>query len=110
MVLDDLVAAHGEEPTLIMDNGSAHTSKHTARWMSLHPDVTVLFTPMHDSWANPVEIQFSVLTRQVITGGHHTSADHLDDHAQHWTRLRNTTPRPVSWSYQRVPQTSNCQH
>ncbi len=110
MILDDLVAAHGEDLTLIMDNGSAHTSKHTARWISLHPEVSVLFTPVHASWANPVEVQFSVLTRQVITGSHHTSPDHLDAAAQHWTALRNTTPRPVNWSYQRVPRTSAPQH
>lgn len=110
MVLDDLVATHGEELTLIMDNGSAHTSKHTARWMSLPLDVTVAFTPVHASWANPVEVIFSILTRQVITGSHHTSADHLDAAAQHWTALRNTTARPVNWSYQRVPRTSDRQH
>lgn len=110
MVLDDLVATHGDDLTLIMDNGSAHTSKHTSRWMDLHPHVRVLFTPVHASWANPVEVQFSILTRQVITGSHHTSPDHLEAHAQHWTRIRNQSPRPVNWSYQRVPRTSAPQH
>ena len=111
MVLDDLVATHGEGFTIIMDNGSAHTSAHTRRWIDLHPQVTVLFTPVHASWANPVEVQFSILARQVITGGHHTSADHLDTAAQHWTRIRNRTPRPVNWSYQhRGPRTSNPEH
>lgn len=110
MVLDDLVATHGDDLTVIMDNGSAHTSKHTTRWMNLHPGVRVLFTPVHASWANPVEVQFSILTRQVITGSHHTSPDHLEAAAQHWTALRNTTARPVNWSYQRVPRTSAPQH
>ena len=111
MVLDDLVATHGGDFTIIMDNGSAHTSTHTRRWIDLHPEVTVLCTPVHASWANPVEVQFSILTRQVITGGHHTSADHLDTAAQHWTRIRNQTPRPVNWSYQRRgPGTSDPEH
>ena len=64
----------------------------------------MLFTPVHASWANPVEVQFSTLARQVITGSHHTSADHLDAAAQHWTRIRNQSPRPVTWSYQRRAQ------
>ena len=111
MVLDDLVAAHGDALTIIMDNGSAHTSAHTRRWIDLHPGVEVLFTPVHASWANPVEVQFSILTRQIITGGHHTSAEHLDAAAQHWTRIRNQSPRPVTWSYQRRgPGTSDPEH
>ena len=110
MVLDDLVAAHGSDFTIIMDNGAAHTSAHTRRWIDLHPGVEVLFTPVHASWANPVEVQFSILTRQVITGGHHTSAEHLDAAAQHWTHIRNHHHRPVNWSYQRVPRTSDPQH
>ena len=111
MVLDDLVAAHGQDFTIVMDNGAAHTSGHTRRWMSLHPGVEVLFTPFHASWANPMEVQFSILTRQVITGGHHASAEHLDAAAQHWTRLRNRHHRPVRWSYQRRgPRTSDPEH
>ena len=110
MVLDDLVAAHGSDFTIIMDNGSAHTSAHTRRWIDHHRGVNVLFTPVHASWANPVEVQFSILTRQVITGGHHTSAEDLDAAAQHWTHIRNHHPRPVNWSYQRVPRTSDPQH
>lgn len=66
-----------------MDNGPTHTSRHTTRWMDHHPDVEVLFTPVHASWANPEEVVFSVLmTRQVITGGHFTSGDDLDDAAR----------------------------
>lgn len=113
MVLDDLVAAHGEDFTIVMDNGAAHTSKHTQRWMSQHPQVRVLLTPFHASWANPVEVQFSVLTRQVITGGHHGSADHLDRAAQAWVIERNRHPCPVRWSWQRrasKPGTSDPDH
>ncbi len=46
--------------------------------------VRVLFTPVHASWANPVEVQFSILTRQVITGAHHTSPDHLGSSPWTW--------------------------
>lgn len=111
MILDDLVAEHGDDLTIIMDNGSAHTSRHTTRWREHHPSVRVLFTPVHASWANPQEVVFSILSRQVITGGWFTSREDLDDRAQHWTKLRNRHPLPVRWSYQRRgPRTSNAEH
>ena len=79
--------------------------------VDLHPGVEVLFTPFHASWANPVEVQLSILTRQVITGGRHTSGEPLDAAAQHWTRLRNRHHRPVRWSYQRRgPRAPDPQH
>jgi transposase InsO family protein len=111
MVLDDLVAVHGEDFTIIMDNGAAHTSGHTRRWIDHHPGVRVLLTPFHASWANPVQVVFSVLTRQVITDGYFTSGDDLDEAAQQWTQLRNRHPHPVRWSYQRRgPGTSDPEH
>src|SRR3954449_1580844 len=109
-VLDDL-AAEGQDVTIIMDNGSTHTSAHTTRWIDQHPQVQVLFTPLHTSWANPEEVVFSILTRQVITGGHFTSGDDLDDAAQQWVHIRNQQPLPVRWAYQtRVPRTSDLEH
>src|SRR3954454_6535633 len=109
-VLDDL-AAEGQDVTIIMDNGSTHTSAHTTRWIDQHPRVQVLFPPLHASWANPEEVVFSILTRQVITGGHFTSGDDLDDAAQQWVHIRNQQPLPVRWAYQtRVPRTSDLEH
>lgn len=49
MVLEDLVAAYGDAFTVIMDNGSDHTSAHIARWIAAHHEVMVLFTPLHAS-------------------------------------------------------------
>src|SRR3954467_4841154 len=110
-VLDYLLAAQGTDFTIIMDNGSTHTSAYTTRWLNAHPQVQVLFTPIHASWANPEEVVFSILTRQVLTGGHFTSGDDLDDAVQQWVALRNQHPLPVRWAYQkRVPRTSNAKH
>jgi transposase len=110
-VLDDLAATQGTDVTIIMDNGSTHTSAHTTRWLAQHPTIKVLFTPVHASWANPEEVVFSILTRQVITGGHFTDGDDLDDAAEQWVQIRNQHPLPVRWSYQRhVPRTSDLEH
>jgi transposase len=110
-VLDDLLAAQGTDFTIIMDNGSTHTSAYTSRWLDAHPQVQVLFTPIHASWANPEEVVFSILTRQVLTGGHFTGGDDLDHAAQQWVALRNQHPLPVRWAHQkRVPRTSDAEH
>jgi hypothetical protein len=109
--LDDLVTAQGQELTIIMDNGPTHTSRHTTDWIGQHPGLQVLFTPVHASWANPEEVVLSILARQVIIGGRHSSGDDLDDAAQQWVQIRNQHPLAVRWSYQRrVPRTSEQEH
>ena len=35
---------------LIMDNGSSHTSHATLAWITVHPRITVTYTPEHASW------------------------------------------------------------
>ena len=40
--------------TLILDNGPAHTSRHTRAWRARHPFVRFVFTPKHASWVNPI--------------------------------------------------------
>lgn len=45
---------------LLLDNHSAHTSRETQGWLSLHPQrFEFVFTPKHGSWLNIVETIFS---------------------------------------------------
>ncbi|RYF09672.1 MAG: hypothetical protein EOO77_23245 [Oxalobacteraceae bacterium] len=44
-VLAQLVTEHDETFTLIMDNGPAHTSRHTRAWLKAQPRITVVHTP-----------------------------------------------------------------
>lgn len=37
---------------LIMDNGSAHTSRASRAWLAAHPRFQVTYTPKHASWLN----------------------------------------------------------
>lgn len=104
LFLEDLVARRGPEVTIILDNGPAHVSKHTKAWLKAHPKVTVLYTPVHASWANPVETVFSVLQRQVINHGWFEHPDDLHQAAQQWVALRNRKWRPVKWTYTRKQQ------
>ena len=87
--------------TLILDNGPAHTSRHTRAWRARHPFVRFVFTPKHASWVNPIESVFGILTRQVLRHGWFEDADDMDARVQLWTRLRNTEYHPVRFTWSR---------
>ena len=49
-LLGELIKQHGPIFTLVVDNGPAHTSRHTTAWLAEHPGITVVYTPVHASW------------------------------------------------------------
>ena len=99
-LLEDLHVEHGPVFTLVMDNGSAHTSKHTKHWLEEHPGITVLHTPVHASWVNPIESVFGICARQVLRHGVFGGPDDCNVKVQSWTERRNGTPRPVTFTWQ----------
>ena len=54
----------------ILDNGSGHRGpKAVERLQRQWPNLIPVFTPVHASWLNQVEIYFSVVQRKVLTPG-----------------------------------------
>ena len=54
---------------LLLDNHSAHISKETQAYLSLHPQrFEFVFTPKHGSWLNIVETMFSKMARTMLRG------------------------------------------
>ena len=54
---------------LLLDNHSAHISKETRAYLSLHPQrFEFVFTPKHGSWLNIVETLFSKMARTMLRG------------------------------------------
>ncbi len=99
-VLQHLKDVHGSDFVLIMDNGSAHTSRATTAWLAEHPGIDVLFTPKHASWVNPIESVFGIVTRQVLKHGWFGSGDDCDQAVQDWVSERNRAHRPVRFTWQ----------
>ncbi len=99
-VLEHLQEVHGSDFVLIMDNGSAHTSRATTAWLAEHPGIEVLLTPKHASWVNPIESVFGIVTRQVLKHGWFVTAEDCDQAVQDWVEERNRTHRPVSFTWQ----------
>src|SRR3984893_6879230 len=54
---------------LLLDNHSAHISKETQAYLSLHPQrFEFVFTPKHGSWLNIVETMFSKMATTMLRG------------------------------------------
>lgn len=103
--LDDIERA--VDPALaihvVLDNGSSHVSKHTRAWFDAHPRWHVHYTPPHASWANQVELFFSVLQRKVINNGDFASRDDLISKMLRFIADYDQTARPFKWTYAADP-------
>lgn len=85
---------------LLLDNHSAHTSKQTRGWLSLHPiDSSSSFTPKHGSWLNIVETMFSKMARSMLRGIRVGSKQELIDRIHLYFEQVNADPVIFRWKY-----------
>ena len=49
-------------------------------WLKAHPNVTFHFTPTSASWLNQVEVWFSILQGQSLSGASFTTLKQLEQH------------------------------
>jgi len=90
--------------TLIVDNLNIHT--YAALYATFAPDeahrlkskVQLHYTPKHGSWLNMAEIEFSILSRQVLQ---QRIADQASLQAQlsAWTNQRNAQRARIDWRF-----------
>jgi transposase len=99
--LADLVAHQPKRRELhvILDNLSAHKTKHVAAFLAEHPYVHLHFTPTYASWLNQVELWFAKIERDVIARGIFTSVKDLARKLMRYIRHYNRSPKPVKWKY-----------
>jgi transposase len=85
---------------LLLDNHSAHISKETQRWLSLHPQrFEFVFTPKHGSWLNIVETMFSKMARSMLRGIRVASKQELIDRIHLYFTQINADPVIFRWKY-----------
>ncbi len=99
----DRILPRDKDIHMVLDNGSAHTARHTRAWLAAHPRWHVHWTPPHASWLNQVELVFSALTRAVLRNGGFTSRNDLIEKIDAWTIRRNEHARLFRWTYQGTP-------
>jgi len=70
---------------VILDNLNTH--KKNEPWLKAHPNVQFHFTPTSASWLNQIEVWFSILQGQSLSGASFTSLkqleQHIDDTSEH---------------------------
>jgi transposase len=102
--MNGIVAEHPDrEIHVILDNLNTHKPKRD-RWLARHKNVHFHFTPTHASWMNQVEIWFSILQSQSLTGASFTSPAQLRKHMDHFIAAYNQTAHPFEWKKQVVFQ------
>ena len=85
---------------LLLDNHSAHISKETQGWLSLHPQrFEFVFTPKHGSWLNIVETMFSKMARSMLRGIRVASKQELIDRIHLYFEQINAHPVIFRWKY-----------
>lgn len=85
---------------LLLDNHSAHMSKETQGWLSLHPRrFEFVFTPKHGSWLNIVETMFSKMARSMLRGIRVATKQELVDRIHLYFEQINADPVIFRWKY-----------
>ena len=85
---------------LLLDNHSAHISKETQAYLSLHPQrFEFVFTPKHGSWLNIVETMFSKMARTMLRGIRVASKQELIDRIHLYLGEINADPVIFRWKY-----------
>jgi transposase len=85
---------------LLLDNHSAHISKQTQSWLSLHPQrFEFVFTPKHGSWLNIVETMFSKMARSMLRGIRVKTKQELIDRIHLYFEQINSDPVIFRWKY-----------
>ena len=89
VVLDNLSTHSG---AAFYENFSAELARKLAR------RIEFVYTPVHGSWLNMVEVEISVLVRQCL-GRRLADMERLEREAKAWCKERNRVGRSVDWRF-----------
>lgn len=93
-----------QELRVVLDNWSTHTPVAFYRTFAPQeartwtPKIAFHYTPVHGSWLNMAECEFSALSRQCLKQRIATQAQ-LDEIAQHWAQQRTEKRLTVNWQF-----------
>jgi hypothetical protein len=92
-----------ERIRLVCDNLNTHSA---AAFYARYPPerarrlaerVEFIYTPVHGSWLNVVETEFSILVRQCLGHRRLGNLDQLDEQVQAWVAARNQRKATIHW-------------
>jgi transposase len=86
----------------IMDNGSSHRGEASIQRLSSQwPNIIPVYTPLHASWLNQIEIYFSIVQRKVLTPNDFSSADEVADRLARFAKHYERVATPFQWKFTR---------
>jgi len=101
--MDRLVKAYPRRDLhVVLDNLNTH--KKNEAWLARHPRVHFHYTPTHASWLNQIEIWFSILQGQSLSGASFTALGALLAHIDAFVETYNRTAKPFAWTRHKVRQ------
>ena len=101
--MNSVVAAYPRRRLhVVLDNLNTH--KKNERWLAKHPNVRFHFTPTRASWLNQVEIWFSILQGQSLSGASFIAVKQLHEHIDAFIRAYNQNAQPFAWTKKKVRQ------
>ena len=102
--MNRVVAAYPERQIhVVLDNLSTHKPTRDM-WLKRHKNVHLHYTPTHASWLSQIEIWFSILTGQSLSGASFASVKDLIAHIDAFIERYNQTARPFVWTKSEVHQ------
>ncbi len=85
---------------IILDNHSSHISKETKKYLKTVPNrFEFVFTPVHASWLNLIEVFFSKMTRSFLRGIRVKSKQELKERILKYIEEVNQMPTIFSWKW-----------
>ena len=101
--MNSLVSAYPDrELHVVLDNLNTH--KKNEGWLKKHPHVHFHFTPTRASWLNQIEIWFSILQGQSLSGASFEAIKELQEHIDAFIRAYNDKAEPFVWKKKTVRQ------
>src|SRR5437667_7914063 len=95
--MNSVVATFSDrELHVVLDNLNTH--KKNERWLKKHPNVHFHFIPTRSSWLNQVEIWFSILQGQSLSGAFFTAVEQLQVHINAFIAAYNQTSTPCAFT------------
>ena len=85
---------------VVLDNPSAHTSRETRADLATRPNrFAFVFTPVHASWLNLMQMFFAKLAKQCLRGIRVASVAELQARLEQYLAWVNTDPVPFRWRW-----------
>ena len=92
--------AKGSIIKIILDNHSAHISKETMKYLNSVPNrFKFVFTPVHASWLNIIEMFFSKMARSFLRGVRVISKNELKSRIVKYIEELNQSPVIFTWKW-----------